>query len=588
MGPRAVKHSGGSLVPPGLKLLMTGVTREWGYRSYRTSVLVLTFVAYVLYHASRKPSSIVKSVLDSSADVSKRSDELQTIAPSLPWYLHNIFIIKHPQAIPLLNDSILQRTNAMGSDQAKVIGGWAPFDGTSGTARLGEVDVFFLAFYALGMYFAGHLGDRLSLRRFLAIGMVGSGFFVSLFGMAYWWDIHLLPYFFFVQAAAGLFQATGWPSVVAIIGNWFGKRKRGLIMGIWNAHTSVGNVLGSLIAASVLHYGWGWSFLIPGLCIAVGGVLIFLFLVEDPVIIGLPSPYKMEAENNWDDGYKGESTKSQEKLPASTMCSRGSDLANEGIDEKILPLLRDEEAALIDNEEAAVPEQRHAVGFLQACAIPGVAPFAFCLFFSKLVAYTFLYWLPFYIRHTVIQGYCLSDKTAGNMSTIFDVGGVVGGILAGHLSDTMNARAVTAASYMYVAIPVLYLYRAYGSASLWINLILLFMAGFFVNGPYALITTAVSADLGTHSSLKGNSRALATVTAIIDGTGSVGAALGPLITGFISEDGWNSVFTMLMVSAFVSGLLLTRLVIAEVTEKVRLFTRSSTECLVPQNVYVLR
>ena len=28
-------------------------------------------------------------------------------------------------------------------------------------------------------------------------------------------------------------------------------------------------------------------------------------------------------------------------------------------------------------------------------------------------------------------------------------------------------------------------------------------AGFFVNGPYALITTAVSADLGTHKSLAG-------------------------------------------------------------------------------------
>ena len=48
------------------------------------------------------------------------------------------------------------------------------------------------------------------------------------------------------------------------------------------------------------------------------------------------------------------------------------------------------------------------------------------------------------------------------------------------------------------------------------------MCGAFVNGPYALITTAVSADLGTHPHLRGNARALATVTAIIDGTGSMG------------------------------------------------------------------
>lgn len=36
-----------------------------------------------------------------------------------------------------------------------------------------------------------------------------------------------------------------------------------------------------------------------------------------------------------------------------------------------------------------------------------------------------------------------------------------------------------------------------------VNIGLMMAAGFFVNGPYALITTAVSADLGTHQSLAG-------------------------------------------------------------------------------------
>ena len=52
------------------------------------------------------------------------------------------------------------------------------------------------------------------------------------------------------------------------------------------------------------------------------------------------------------------------------------------------------------------------------------------------------------------------------------------------------------------------------------------VTGLLVNGPYALITTSVSAELGTHKSLVSSSKALATVTAIIDGTGSVGAAVG--------------------------------------------------------------
>ncbi|GJY85231.1 putative glycerol-3-phosphate transporter 1, partial [Tanacetum coccineum] len=141
------------------------------------------------------------------------------------------------------------------------------------------------------------------------------------------------------------------------------------------------------------------------------------------------------------------------------------------------------------------------------------------------------YWLPFYISHTAINGEFLSNEAAGNLSTMFDVGGVVGGILAGHISDRLDARAITAASFTYCAIPALYLYRSYGHISMAVNVILMMVIGMFVNGPYALITTAVSADLGTHKSLKGNSKALATVTAIIDGTGSIGAAIGPVLTG---------------------------------------------------------
>jgi len=43
---------------------------------------------------------------------------------------------------------------------------------------------------------------------------------------------------------------------------------------------------------------------------------------------------------------------------------------------------------------------------------------------------------------------------------------------------------------------------AHGRRSFSINVVLMMLGGFFVNGPYALITTAVSADLGSHESLQ--------------------------------------------------------------------------------------
>jgi OPA family glycerol-3-phosphate transporter-like MFS transporter 1/2 len=68
----------------------------------------------------------------------------------------------------------------------------------------------------------------------------------------------------------------------------------------------------------------------------------------------------------------------------------------------------------------------------------------------------------------------------------------------------------------------MFVYEDYGTLGFATNVVLLIIVGFLVNGPYALITTAVSADLGTHHSLEGNAKALATVSAIIDGTGSIG------------------------------------------------------------------
>ncbi|XP_020084979.1 putative glycerol-3-phosphate transporter 4 [Ananas comosus] len=483
-----------------------------GRNAHRGLVLALTFVAYACYHASRKPTSIVKSVLDpeppppspdSSAPLSRHSPS------SLPWPLGPLFLPSPSNPNPL--------------DRSRPKG-WAPFDGPDGTAKLGEIDVAFLACYSLGMYGAGHLGDRLDLRLFLSAGMIGSGAFVALFGIGYFWRVHCFAYYLAMQMLAGLLQATGWPSVVAVVGNWFGGRKRGLIMGIWNAHTSVGNIGGSLLAASVLQYGWGWSFILPGALIAFGGLLVYFFLAPYPEDLGFSLPRREEEEEGGRDDEEGP----------------GGDRGK--------------------------GERGGAVGIVKAFLIPGVIPFALCLFFSKLVAYTFLYWLPFYLSQTAIGGEYMSVKSAGNLSTLFDVGGIIGGILAGYISDQLNARATTAATFMYFAIPALYAYHAYGSISQSTNIILMMIAGLFVNGPYALITTAVSADLGTHKSLRGDSRALATVTAIIDGTGSVGAALGPLLTGFMSRSGWCAVFKMLMVGAFIAGMLLSVLVKAELAQ----------------------
>lgn len=326
--------------PPAILLIRSIRGKDWSLQTYRYVVLFVTFVAYTAYHASRKPSSIVKSVLDPGPK--------GNLTAFHPWPVGEVFIEREPAMVMARNK------------------GWAPFNDKDGMWRLGAIDVAFLGSYAIGMYVAGHLGDKLDLRIFLTTGMVGSGVFVGLFGMGYFWDVHVFEFYLGMQMVAGLFQATGWPSVVAVIGNWFGKRKRGLIMGVWNAHTSIGNITGSLLAASVLQYGWGWSFILPGAFIFVSGIFVYLFLPAYPEDLGFSSPND----------------------------SHGKAVASP----------QDEEAQrlkehLLGNGQGTSGNRR-SIGLLEAFQIPGVIPFSLCLFFAKLVAYTFLYWLPFYLSQT--------------------------------------------------------------------------------------------------------------------------------------------------------------------------------------------
>lgn len=69
------------------------------------------------------------------------------------------------------------------------------------------------------------------------------------------------------------------------------------------------------------------------------------------------------------------------------------------------------------------------------------------------------------------------------------------------------------------------------------------IVGFFVGGAANMISATITADLGKQGPIQGNKEGLATVTGIVDGTGSVGAALGQLFVPLIQSNfNWFYVF----------------------------------------------
>ncbi|KAK2580084.1 hypothetical protein KPH14_012365 [Odynerus spinipes] len=481
---------------------------------HQGGILALTYIAYTCYHMTRKPISVVKNVLS-----------LNCSGLSPP------------------PDIIINDTNR------DTWCDWAPFDTPDAPALLGMLDSAFLFAYAAAMFLSGVIAERVNLRYFLCFGMLASGISCYLFGIARSYQIHNLWYFVLVQAAGGVFQTSGWPGVVTVVGNWFGKGKRGLIFGIWNSHTSLGNILGSLVAAEFVESDWGLSFMVPGAIMGLAGFIIFLFLAPTPMDVGCTPPSslgyrKLDVTNSSDEDSTGDGEESH--------TTGEDDVAN----------LRSETSPMLStNRRSHNGGRENAIGFVGAMSIPGVLEYSFSLFFAKLVSYTFLYWLPLYIAASSTYSATLS----ADLSTLFDVGGILGAIAAGVFSDYSGMSALTCAVMLHLAIPTLFLYDYLGSANLGVNIVLLLIAGLLVNGPYALITTAVSAELGTHPSLGENSRALATVTAIIDGTGSIGAAVGPLLAGFVSRwAGWHNVFYMLMFADMLALLCLSRLVYKDI------------------------
>ncbi|XP_011311846.1 sugar phosphate exchanger 2 isoform X2 [Fopius arisanus] len=477
---------------------------------HRGGVLALTYIAYTCYHMSRKPISVVKNVLNLNCS---------SLSPP-----PDIIINDHNK------DSWCD---------------WAPFDTPDAPALLGTLDSAFLFAYAAAMFLSGFVAERVNLRYFLSLGMLLSGICSYLLGIAKPYNIHNLWYFILVQAMGGVFQTTGWPGVVTVIENWFEKGKRGLIFGVWNSHTSLGNILGSLIAAEYVETNWGLSFMIPGVIMGVAGFIIFMFLAPNPqdvdCLLPIPPRYRKMNAASSDEGTSSEDNDDR-RIQAEDDPS--------SVESETSPMLP-------GNRRSHSTGNERAIGFAGAIKIPGVMEYSCSLFFSKLVSYTFLYWLPLYISSSTTY----SPTLSGDLSTLFDVGGIAGAIAAGILSDYTGMSAVTCSGMLILAVPVLFIYDYTGNVNLGTTVVLLLLAGALVNGPYALITTAVSAELGTHPSLGDNSKAVATVTAIIDGTGSIGAAVGPLLAGLVSRwMGWHNVFHMLMTADVLALLFLSRLV----------------------------
>lgn len=521
---------------------------------HKSLILLITFIAYAAFHMGRRPLAVVKAELHHGCDSKQLNNTTTSTTPkpdhnNISNRTHDYQYVTHTIASDTTTTLMDEYNDSYCND--KNCTDWAPFDQDDKHANLlfGYLDSSFLASYAFGMFFSGFIAERMNLRHLLSVGCALSGLGLIAAGLARTLQIHSFSYFIIVQILSGIMQSTGWPVVVTCVGNWLGKSERGLIYGLWNSHTSLGNIVGSLVAGAFVRQDWGLSFIIPGFIMLVVALVCFLVVVPSPDDVPgmIEETNQYQQENDMFDHHTQKQVAQETEIREPSI-SCANDCAKS--------------LSTIDSRSGADGVNGHqAVSFWRALCIPGVIEYSFCLFFSKSVSYTLLYWLPKYLAATRN----MDSKQSALESVWFDIGGILGATVAGLCSDLFKTDGLICGFMFLAAIPAMFTFQnlSPSNATHLTDAILQALVGVFINGPYCLITTSVSVDLGDRIK---DGRAMATVTAIIDGMGSLGAVIGPLLAGSLTElDDWRPVFMMLIMSNALAALCLSRIIWRELS-----------------------
>jgi OPA family glycerol-3-phosphate transporter-like MFS transporter 3 len=174
-----------------------------------------------------------------------------------------------------------------------------------------------------------------------------------------------------------------------------------------------------------------------------------------------------------------------------------------------------------------------------------------------------LLWLPAYADRELDYDHVSIELIA----IANDVGTIIGSIVLGKASDMMYKKRSPIAFAGLITGGVLFLLVAFLSdSSKYLIYTLIFLIGFVVGGVFNIVSATAAADLAKGDQLVGNSKALSTVTGILDGCGSLGAAFGSLIIGEIRNYSWNGVFIFLSAVVFLSSVPIFRVMLKEVRE----------------------
>ena len=181
---------------------------------------------------------------------------------------------------------------------------------------------------------------------------------------------------------------------------------------------------------------------------------------------------------------------------------------------------------------------------------PIVLHLAAVYFFLKPTRYMILFWSPLYLNEKLGTG----TAESGFLSGMFELAGPLGVVCGGFLSDVVfRSRRMPVCVIFFLLLSVLlFLFNGLPANRIALGMGLLGI-GFLLFAPDSLISATAAIDFGTQ---KGSG----TAAGLINGVGSIGAAVGGYLPALLTSDdnvtNWNLVFRILACFVLAAGLLL--------------------------------
>jgi len=367
-------------------------------------------------------------------------------------------------------------------------------------STMGYIDLAYLVAYAIGQFIWGITADRVGTRRVVLTGMFVSIVMAVVAGAST--ITVLLGVVLFIQ---GLAQSTGWAPLTKNIGNFFNQRERGRVLGFWCSNYAVGGLIASTYAGwAAQHYGdWRYAFWVPAATLGVIWILFIMLQRDKPEDFSVNLPVLVT-----------------DPAPPATQ-----------------PMTPGEET---ETDRPTVSPYRN----------PIVLHLAAVYFFLKPTRYMVLFWAPLYLNEK------LGTDTAesGFLSGMFELAGPLGVVCGGFLSDMVfrSRRMPVCVIFFFLLAILLFFFNGLPANRIALGAGLLGI-GFLLFAPDSLISATAAIDFGSQ---KGSG----TAAGLINGIGSIGAALGGYLPALLTSDddvtNWNLVFRILACFVLVAGLLL--------------------------------